>query len=297
MRFLVVAVALLLGSCTLFRPPPPPLKADVHYVLERPYQIGSIWYYPHAEYSVDETGLAAIAPDRRGLTADGEIFDQAVLAAGNRTLQLPVIARVTNLENGRQIVLRINDRGPTQPSRVLSVTKRAAELLELRDGTRIRVQMLDAETRQLAVELQSDGGALSLEKAPVKAIESEQLAPPSGASQSQRVRSASSAPVVAARPAVATAPVPLRMPEVVTAVPPRPGRLYIAAGDFSRQDYAFILVNRLSFLGARLTTSYDAPRDRAFQIRIGPFDTVAEAEAVLARTISAGVNDATIVVE
>jgi rare lipoprotein A len=87
------------------------------------------------------------------------------------------------------------------------------------------------------------------------------------------------------------------MPEVVTAVPPRPGRLYIAAGDFSRQDYAFILVNRLSFLGARLTTSYDAPRDRAFQIRIGPFDTVAEAEAVLARTISAGVNDATIVVE
>jgi cell division protein FtsN len=56
-------------------------------------------------------------------------------------------------------------------------------------------------------------------------------------------------------------------------------------------------VNRLSYLGARLTTSYNAPRDRAYRIRIGPFDTVAEAEAILARTIVAGVNDATIVVE
>jgi len=84
---------------------------------------------------------------------------------------------------------------------------------------------------------------------------------------------------------------------VVTLVSALPTRLYIDVGSFGRQDYAYILVNRLSYLGARLTTSYNAPRDRAYRIRIGPFDTVAEAEAVLARTIVAGVNDATIVVE
>jgi rare lipoprotein A len=91
--------------------------------------------------------------------------------------------------------------------------------------------------------------------------------------------------------------VPLRLPESVSQVYANPGSLFIDAGSFGRQDYASILSNRLSYLGARLTTSYTAPRERAYRIRIGPFATVPEAEAMLERTISAGVNDAAIVVE
>ena len=295
---LVAAGLLLLGACTLFPPPVPPLEAKVHFVLERPYQIGAIWYYPHAQYDADDTGLAAIAPDRHGLTADGEVFDQTALAAGNRTLQLPAIARVTNLENGRQIVVRINDRGPAAPGRLLSLTKRAAELLQLHgDGTRIRLQVMDTESRQLSTQFEQEGPALQVEKAPVTSIETETLAPPGGAAASSRRRTAPQAPTPVARATSTVAAIPLRLPEAVTVVSAVPTRLYVDAGSFGRQDYAYILVNRLSYLGARLTTSYNAPRDRAYRIRIGPFDTVAEAEAVLARTIVAGVNDATIVVE
>jgi rare lipoprotein A len=290
----------LLGGCSLFRlgPATPPLQEQVHYVLERPYQQGGVWRYPRAEYGVDQTGLATIAPDHKGLTADGEIFDQTALAAGHRTLQLPAIVRVTNLENGRVIAVRLNDRGPPAPGRLIVLTRRAAQLLEMHgDGTRVRVQMQDTETRQLAAELQSEGPALDVAPVPRAAVASESLAPPGGATQSGRVRVASIRPVPLPSTGGSAPPIPLRLPEAVSQGYANPGMLYIDAGAFSRQDYASILVNKLSFLGARLTTSYNAPRDQAYRIRIGPFSTVAEAEAMLDRAISAGVNDAAIVVE
>lgn len=280
------------------KPPTPPPAASVHYVVGTPYQIGGVWRYPRAEYGVDQTGLATITPDHAGLTADGEVFDQTVLAAGHRTLQLPAIARVTNLENGRQIVLRLNDRGPASPARLLSLTRRAADLLGIQgDGTRIRLQLQDTETRQLAAEFDSTGPALDVASVPRASVQSENLAPPGGAATSNRGRVASQTPVPVARTAAATSAIPLRLPEAVTQSFANPGQLYIDCGAFSRQDYASILVAKLAPLGARLTTSYNAPRDKAYRIRIGPFATVPEAEAMQNRAISAGVNDAAIVIE
>jgi rare lipoprotein A len=297
-RLFLLALLGLLGGCALLQPPAPVPQQNVHYVIGEPYQLAGVWRYPRAQYGMDETGLATIAPDRTGLTADGEVFDQSVLAAGHRTLQLPAIVRVINLENGRQIVLRLNDRGPAAPSRLLSLTRRAAELLEIHnDGTRIRVQMLDTETRQLAAELDNSGPALDIIAAPREAVQTESLAPPSGASQSSRVRVAAKPAGPATNGGAVSTAIPLRMPEHIILGTAAPGNLYIDAGAFGRQDYASILANRLAYLGARLTTSYTAPRDRAYMIRIGPFATVTQAEAMLARTISAGVNDAAIVVE
>jgi rare lipoprotein A len=91
--------------------------------------------------------------------------------------------------------------------------------------------------------------------------------------------------------------VPLRLPETVTQVPPRPGNLFVDAGRFERLEYASILRARLASLGAKTNTSYDAPRDRAYQVRIGPFRDVAAADAMLDRTLRAGVSDARIIVE
>ena len=93
--------------------------------------------------------------DHAPLTADGEAFDPTALAAGHQTVQLPAIARVTNIENGRQILLRINDRGPAALGRILELTPRAAELLQATDGTRIRVQVLTVESRSLAEQLRA----------------------------------------------------------------------------------------------------------------------------------------------
>jgi rare lipoprotein A len=171
-------------------------------------------------------------------------------------------------------------------------------LLDIRgDGTRIRMQMLDTETRQLAAELASDGPKLDVASVPRDSVQSESLAPLSGTAQAQRVRVATSRPDPVSSASGVASIVPLRLPEAIVQGYANPGMLSIDAGSFGRQDYASILVNRLAYLGARLTTSYTAPRARAYRIRIGPFATVADAEAMLERTISAGVNDAAIVVE
>ena len=296
MRRLAFVLLLLLGACGQRQGPQ--LTNAPKFVVGEPYQQSSVWRYPRAEYGADQTGLATIAPDHVGQTEDGEIFDQTAMAAGHRTLQLPAIVRVTNLENGRQVVLRLNDRGPPMPTRMMSLTKRAASLLDIRaDGTRIRLQMQDTETRQLQAELASDGPKLAVATVPRVAIASESLAAPNGASQSARVRVAAARPEPVMRKVAANSAIPLRLPEAVVQVYANAGSLFIDAGSFGRQDYASILSNRLSYLGARLTTSYTAPRERAYRIRIGPFATVPEAEAMLERTISAGVNDAAIVVE
>jgi rare lipoprotein A len=81
-------------------------------------------------------------------TASGEIFDMNELVAAHRTLPLGTVARVTNLANGRSVILRINDRGPYITGRILDVSKGAAKVLAfVRDGTtRVRIDIL-AKTR------------------------------------------------------------------------------------------------------------------------------------------------------
>jgi rare lipoprotein A len=292
-------LALLLGLAGCMMPastksPVPSVK----YVVGEPYQIGGVWRYPRADFGADLTGLATIAPDRTGLTADGEVFDQTALAAGNRTLQLPAIVRVVNLENGRQVVLRLNDRGPSAPGRLISLTRRAAELLAVTSpATRVRVQVMEDESRQVALPLQSAGAELNLAVAPRAAVESESLAPPSGSAQSAHVRIPASGPIPMSVAHEAASAIPLRMPEQVVQGAPRPGQLYIAAATFSRIGYASVLSNRLAFLGAQIETSFTAPRDRAYLVRIGPLPNVAAADSMLQRTLSAGVPDAAIVVE
>ena len=122
-----LAISLLVAACT------PPLKPDPHYVLGKPYQVGSAWLYPRESFDLDETGIAAIAPSGPPrLTTDGEVFDQTALAAAHPTIQLPAIARLTNLENGREVTVRVNDRGTGDPHRLVEVTNRTAALLECR---------------------------------------------------------------------------------------------------------------------------------------------------------------------
>jgi len=114
--------------------------------IGRPYQIAGIWYYPRADENYDETGHASwYGPNFHGKpTATGERFDMNAITAAHRTLPLPSRVRVTNLENGRVLVVRINDRGPFVRGRIIDLSRRAAQLLGFaRDGTaRVRVQLV-----------------------------------------------------------------------------------------------------------------------------------------------------------
>ncbi len=290
----------LAGCGWLGKPAPPPRAA--HYVLGGAYQAGGTWHYPRASYNADETGLATIqSDDHTGRTADGEVFDQAALAAAHPTLQLPAIARITNLENGRQVVVRINDRGPASPARLVAVTRRTAELLGFaaRGVTRVRLQVLEPESRAVVAPFRAEAEPqLAMQAAPRGEVGQATLAAPEGIAQSSRGPAASVVPAVAvAAVADATMPrVPERLAETVTQKAPSPGALYVAMGSFSRREFADRQRARASGLGASIET-VRAGRGETYRVRVGPLADVTEADNALAQVIRDGVPDARIVVE
>ena len=112
-----------------------------------PYEVNGVWYTPRADPDYDEEGVASWygEPFHGRRTASGEVYDMNALTAAHPTLPLPTRVRVTNLENGRSVVLRINDRGPFVGGRILDASRRAAQALGFyRQGTaRVRVENLD----------------------------------------------------------------------------------------------------------------------------------------------------------
>jgi rare lipoprotein A len=149
----LTASGLLLAACGSHPPAPsaysPATPAVAHsqgnYKIGRPYQIDGVWYSPREDWSYDETGIASWYGEQfHGRnTADGEIFDLNSLTAAHRTLPMPVVVRVTNLDNGRSIKLRVNDRGPYARGRIIDVSRRAAQLLgfEGQGTAKVRVQI------------------------------------------------------------------------------------------------------------------------------------------------------------
>ncbi|MFQ5346279.1 MAG: septal ring lytic transglycosylase RlpA family protein [Rhodothalassiaceae bacterium] len=111
-----------------------------------PYQVAGVWYYPEADDNYDAVGLASwYGREFHGRrTANGEIFNMNKLTAAHPTLPLPSRVRVTNLENGRSLIVRVNDRGPFARGRIIDLSRRAAQLLgfEKQGTTRVRVQLV-----------------------------------------------------------------------------------------------------------------------------------------------------------
>ena len=99
-----------------------------YYMVGKPYQIAGTTYYP-SEKAYSAVGLASwYGSDFHGRkTANGERFDKGGLTAAHKTLPLPCKVRVTNLRNGRRVVLRVNDRGPFIGDRTLDVTTGVAK--------------------------------------------------------------------------------------------------------------------------------------------------------------------------
>src|SRR6202012_964261 len=148
----VTGLLLTAAACTTTTtPPPPPATPPVVtvppnagvYKVGQPYQVDNIWYYPREQPDYDETGIASwYGPTFYAHhTANGEMYDGNQLTAAHKTLPMPVNVRVTNLENGKSLVVRVNDRGPYARGRIIDLSKRAAELLDVvQTGTaRVRV--------------------------------------------------------------------------------------------------------------------------------------------------------------
>ena len=115
------------------------------YKVGNPYEIDGIWYYPERDLSYDETGIASWYGDEFAgkPTANGEVFDPDIVSAAHKTLPMPSVVRVINLDNGRSLVVRINDRGPFVAGRIIDLSREAARLLRSEAGyCKVRVQIL-----------------------------------------------------------------------------------------------------------------------------------------------------------
>ena len=123
------------------------------YKVGDPYKINGKWYYPAVDYQYDEVGIASwYGPGFHGkTTANGEVFDQNKISAAHRTLPMPSVVKVTNLENGLVLEkVRINDRGPFARNRIIDLSKKAAEELGfIKNGVaKVRVEILEDESRK-----------------------------------------------------------------------------------------------------------------------------------------------------
>src|SRR3569832_2286466 len=114
------------------------------YKTGQPYQVRGVWYYPKEQPDYDEIGIASWYGEafHNHYTADGEVFDMNLPSAAHTTLPLPSLVEVTNLSNGRTLMVRVNDRGPFVDGRVIDLSKEAAaELGFVAAGvTKVRVR-------------------------------------------------------------------------------------------------------------------------------------------------------------
>jgi rare lipoprotein A len=298
-------------------PPADPAAPDLgtHYKIGNPYQVKGIWYYPRAEEDYVEEGIASWYGPNFHLkpTANGAVFDQYKVSAAHRTLPLPSMVRVTNLENGRSLKVIVNDRGPFAHSRIIDLSRRAAQLLdfEIKGTTLVRVEYLPEESARLAasvtggpafagagptvVSANADGPPPP-RTAPTAPVDGEDLAPPPGAA------AATTEPAPAARPD----PQPTERPqftereetsETVTVVPVKPNpNVFIQAGAFGEFSNANRARSRLSYLGPIVVEEITRSETPLFRVRLGPLRDDETLESLLVAVIDAGFDDARIVV-
>ncbi|MHA1165578.1 MAG: septal ring lytic transglycosylase RlpA family protein, partial [Alphaproteobacteria bacterium] len=157
--FAISVIAVVLSACSRFKKSSdqnlskrviplgqPVPKGGGRYKVGNPYKIGGRTYRPAEQPGYNRVGVASWYGElfHGRYTANGEIYDMNALTAAHPTLPLPTYARVTNLQNGRSLVVRINDRGPYAADRIIDMSRRSAQALGFqRNGTaRVRVQYL-----------------------------------------------------------------------------------------------------------------------------------------------------------
>jgi rare lipoprotein A len=276
--------------------------------IGKPYQIDGIWYYPAEDNSYDETGIASWYghPFHGRRTANGAVYDMNKLTAAHKTLPLPTDVRVTNLENGRSIVVTVNDRGPFAHSRIIDLSKRSAELLGIiQKGTaKVRVQLVDpsgnAATQYVAKPETPEEERTNVAAAPQTAIQTDNLAPPPNASAAPNPKSAPLPAPQADKPVQLASATPTHSAPnttVVTVAPISDTEIFIQAGAFVDYNNANRLSARLSSLGPSKVSQVLVNGQDFYRVRLGPMYGVAQADEMLANLINAGHTNARIIIE
>jgi peptidoglycan lytic transglycosylase len=307
---LPVLIALLVAACGSQQRASTYSEGGGHYRAGRPmykvgapYQIAGVWYYPAVDYNYDETGVASWYGEEfdQQYTANGEIFDLNQMTAAHRTLPMPSIVQITNLDNGRSMQLRVNDRGPFARGRIIDVSRRAAQLLgfETNGTALVRLTIMKDESIQVAELAKRNGGdsrVLVAEAPSVMSVEA--------VARTKPARTAAAPPPPPPAASINAVPSPVviaalpSLPEKVEVVPVKSsGRIFIQAGAFSVRENAQRLQSRIAPLGSAQVMTASINGTEMYRVRLGPLPDVEQADQVLARVVDSGYPEARIVVD
>jgi rare lipoprotein A len=315
---------------------PVPKGGGVYHVGD-PYQVANIWYAPREDPGYDRVGRASwygeLFHGRR--TANGEIYDMDRLSAAHPTLPLPVYAQVTNLANGRTIVVRINDRGPYANDRIIDLSRRSAELLGFRaEGTTdVRVKYLGhaplngddsyeqrfaakqgwARTQfaanmavkkvsaaPIAVSSAPEADTLPAENPENISLPWKEAAPPPSAALNARVAETDPAQLGwQASPRWAPPPSAAPAGPVQPAARPKPQSqgVVIQAGSFKTKENADKASALLGYIAPVDVAPVEIGGEVYFRVRVGPFADEVAAESALSQVTKAGYKGAKIVLK
>lgn len=294
-------------------------KSEGDFKVGKPYKVAGKTYTPRETYNFTETGIASwYGPNFHGKkTANGETFDMNELTAAHRTLQIPSLVRVTNLENGRSLIVRVNDRGPFKRGRIIDLSKRAAELLDFtRQGTaKVRIQVLSEESRAIAEAAKRGEDTRGIEVAMNEnRIARSQAAYRPTAVDKQPQQATPAQPIYAASRTATVQPVEQEvlvasditghvkdgnfLPDpIVKQMPISPSNIYVQAGSFGNKANAERLAGSLSSYGSSGVYPATVNGQQFYRVRLGPMLDVNTADIVLANLVNAGQNNAIIVVD
>ncbi|WP_051329367.1 septal ring lytic transglycosylase RlpA family protein [Geminicoccus roseus] len=292
--FMALGLLLALAACSSSPPPPPPGQVADRaagrpagaYKIGKPYQIAGRWYHPAYDPDYDKVGTGSWYGEQfQGrLTANGEIFDKELISAAHPTLPLPSIVRVTNLENGRTVDLRVNDRGPFVDDREIDLSEAAARKLGYQGKglAEVRVQFLGIAPDALDVPQELKEPEVQVASAELAAGELYEEAGSKAVAEERREEAAPfRASTVEVRQAVEAASVPADCAS-------RGDPLFVQVGAFS--DPARAERSRLQvapFGQARLEPVF-VRGEALLRLRVGPETDPGHARALLAKVQAAG---------
>ncbi len=238
------------------------------YKVGNPYKIMGTWYYPKEDYSYSEVGIASWYGEdfHAKKTANGENYDMNTLTAAHRTLPLPSIVKVTNLENGRSLVLRINDRGPYAKNRIIDISKRGAQLLgfQTKGTAKVRVEIMEKESRELKAALLGEDVKTASAATATKA----------SSDYSNGIRATGYQGPVKSYPK---------------------GSYFVQAGAYSKVNSAKNLATQLDKFGETNVYFVEVGGQKFYRVRLGPYTHKQEAEVSLARVKNFGIYNAKVV--
>ena len=273
--------------------------AAPRYKVGKPYEVAGVWYYPERDLTYDYTGIGSWYGDEFAgkLTANGEIFDPELVTAAHKTLPMPSVARVTNLDNGKSLVVRINDRGPFIAGRIIDLSREAARRIGYKDNglARVRVQLLAEQSLRLE-KLAKKGQFPSIDGAPSNAMPKvEAVVKPkvnltaksnTGKSNYSSTNGQSALDLLSQS----------RVGEVIT-TPPVITEIWVQVGAFHSENSAAAVLAQLETVGNGQISSLLKAGQTLHRVRLGPVQTVSEADKLLNGVLNIGYSGARIVVD